>query len=155
MNRLNPNFNGMTNTKKIISATAVGATYTLTKDDSGALFLFDRAAGCAVTLPANVPGLSFEFACPVSASGGAYKVITAVGTELMVGTLWGVDTDTSDTAVAYPALASDSYISINMNGTTTGIIGSRFIITNLTATQWQVDGTILGNSTVATSWATS
>lgn len=154
-NGLNPNFDGMTNKKKIISATAVGAKYTLTKDDSGSIFVFDRAAGCTVTLPANTVGLTYEFMMTVSPTSGAAKVITAAGTELLVGNLFGVDVDSTDTLVAYPALASDSYIAISMDGTTTGSIGSRFSVTNLSTTQWMVEGTILGSGTVATSFATS
>jgi hypothetical protein len=154
-NGLNPNFDGATNVKKIISATAVGATYTLTKNDSGATFVFDRAAGCVVTLPAHVAGLTFEFIVAVSATSNTNKVITAAGTELMIGDLVGIDTDTGDAAVHYPALAGDSYIAVAMNGTTTGIVGSRFTVTNLTATQWQVNGTILENGTVATPWSAS
>jgi hypothetical protein len=91
----------------------------------------------------------------VSPTSGAAKVITAAGTELLVGNLFGVDTDTGDALVAYPALATDSYIAISLNGSTTGILGSRFSVTNLSTTQWMVEGTILGSGTVATSFATS
>ena len=39
----------------------VGATRTLAPEESGALCLFDRAAGNVFTLPAPVPGMQFEF----------------------------------------------------------------------------------------------
>lgn len=133
-----------------------GATVTLTKDQSGSVVLFDRAAGIVFTLPANTPGMIFDFFVSVTITSGAAKVITAAGTELLVGTIINTDTDSSDAVASWKALVASSYIAVSMNGTTTGgIKGDWLRFTCLNSTTWNVEGMTLGTSTVATPFATS
>jgi len=66
-----------------------------------------------------------------------------------------VDTDTSDTQVSFAGEAGENFSAILMNGTTTGILGSRFTITNIKADMWSVSGTILHTGNVATPFSTS
>lgn len=133
-----------------------GATVTLTKDQFGAVVLFDRAAGIVFTLPANTPGGWFDFFVTVTITGGAAKVITAAGTELLVGTIFNTDTDSSDAIASWKSLVATSNIAVSMNGTTTGgIKGDWLRFTCLNSTTWNVSGFTLGTSTVATPFATS
>lgn len=133
-----------------------GATVTLTKDQSGSIALFDRAAGIVFTLPANTPGMVFDFFVTVTITSGAAKVITAAGTELLVGTIINTDTDSSDAIASWKSLVAASNIAVSMNGTTTGGIKGDWIrFTCLNTTTWNVQGFTTGTSTVATPFATS
>lgn len=133
-----------------------GATASLSEFDSGSLVLFDRAAGIVFTLPAGCAvGTKFEFIATVSVTSNAYKVITGAGTELLIGTLASVDTDTSDAMAGFSGNGS-THVAVSANGTTTGgLIGSKWCFEKVTSTQWQVSGTNRGSGTVATPFATS
>ena len=141
--------------KPIISG--LGATRLLSQVESGSIVLLDRAVGITVTLPtAPDPGTFFDFIVSVTASGGSYKIITGAGTELMVGACVNCDTDTSDTVAIWKCLVGSSYISINLNGGTTGgIKGDRFRVICLNATTWHVRGLTNATGTVATPFANS
>lgn len=140
--------------KPVISGS--GATVTLTKDQFGSTVLFDRAAGIVFTLPANTPGGYFDFFVSVTITGGAAKVITAAGTELLVGTIINTDTDSSDAIASWKSLVATGNVAVSMNGTTTGgIKGDWLRFTCLNTTTWNVQGLTLGTSTVATPFATS
>ena len=134
-----------------------GATRTLNELESGSLVLFDRAAGIVFTLPtAPTPGTYFDFAVSVTITGGAAKVITGAGTELMVGQILGCDTDTGNATLVWPSLVATSNIAVSMNGTTTGgTKGDTFRATCLNATTWLVSGHTNNNGVVATPFATS
>lgn len=133
-----------------------GATKTLSVSDSGSTVLFDRAAGIVYTLPSAAAGLYFDFFVSVTITSNAAKVITAAGTELLVGTIINTDTDSSDAVASWKALVGSSYIAVSMNGSTTGgIKGDWLRFTCLNSTTWNVQGLTLGTSTVATPFATS
>jgi hypothetical protein len=53
-----------------------GATVTLTAAESGTTQIFDRAAGIVYTLPAPVPGMTFDFFVKTSVTSNAHKVIS-------------------------------------------------------------------------------
>jgi hypothetical protein len=76
------------------------------------------------------------------------------GTDKYIGTILGVDTDSSNALVAYTAAASNDFI--NFNGTTTGgVAGSWVQIFAIAANKYMVNGIALGTSTVATPFADS
>jgi hypothetical protein len=144
--------------RKVISG--LGATRTLNPDETGSVVVLDKADGITITLPlvtaGAVPGTFFDFMVSVTASGGSYKIITGVGTELLVGSCINCDTDTSDTPAIWKCLVGSSYISINLNGGTTGgLKGDYFRVTNLNSTTWQVTGVTNATGTVATPFAAS
>lgn len=140
--------------KNIISGS--GATASLSEADSGSLVLMDRAAGIVFTLPAACKiGTKYEFIASASVTSNAYKVITGAGTELLIGTLASVDTDTSDAMAGFSGNGS-THVAVSANGTTTGgLIGSKWIFEKISSTQWQVSGTNRGSGVVATPFATS
>lgn len=132
-----------------------GATVTLTAAQSGSVCLMDRAAGIVFTLPTGAAGLQFTFVTTVTVTSNAYKVITAAGTELLIGGVLSDDTDSSDALAMFNANGS-THVAISMNGTTTGgIIGTWFTLTCLSTTKWLINGIVNGSSTVATPFATS
>lgn len=140
--------------REVISG--VGATRTLLPEESGALCLFDRAAGVVYTLPTPVEGMQFEFATTVTITSNAAKVITGtVASQFILGTLFGYTTD----ATEIDGFSADgsTHVAISSNGSTTGgVIGDRYTLTAISSTQWLVEGNIFcGTSTPATPFATS
>jgi hypothetical protein len=140
--------------KQVISG--VGATRTLLPEESGALCLFDRAAGVVYTLPTPVEGMKFEFATTVTITSNAAKTITGTpASQFILGTMFGYTTD----ATEIDGFSADgsTHVAISSNGSTTGgVIGDRYTLTAISATQWLVEGNIFcGTSTPATPFATS
>lgn len=133
----------------------LGATRTLSVDESGATVVLNRAAGIVVTLPLAVPGLVYDFVVSTSVTSNAYKVITGAGTELLIGGYTNVDTDTSNAVAVFTGNGS-THVSVSMNGTTTGgLLGTKLRFTCLSSTRWMVEGIVQGSGVVATAFATS
>lgn len=141
--------------RPIVSVTS--ATYTASDLQSGTLFLFNKVDGITLTLPASASvGTFFDVLIETTLTSVAYKIITAAGTELLVGQITGSDTDTGNATIAWPALVGSSYIAVSMDKTTTGgIKGDRVSFTKINATTWLCEGHINNNGTVATPFATS
>jgi len=134
-----------------------GATRTLLSRESGALCLFDRAAGIVYTLPAPATlniGAYFDFATTVTITSNAAKVITDAATTFLVG---GVNMMIAASATTLGATANGTTIrAISSNGTTTGgVIGDAYRVTLISTTLWQITGLISGSGTIATPFATS
>lgn len=142
------------NTKKPVIS-GLGATRTLSVDESFSTILLDRASGIVVTLPLAVPGLTYDFIVTTAVTSNSYKVITGAGTELLIGGYTNIDTDTSNAVAAFTGNGS-THIAVTMNGTTTGgLAGTKLRFTCLSTTRWEVEGINLGSGTVATAFATS
>jgi hypothetical protein len=146
------------------------STATLTLDDvtyAGRIMNI-TAATTTITLPAlnatadpassgpgsdpnnpNNLGTSYTFFLPTAAT--TVKVITAASNFLLGSAFVALSGGT------IPFFADGTATrSINLNGTTTGgIAGTFFTITAVTATQWLVQGALLGSGTVATPFANS
>jgi hypothetical protein len=101
----------------------------------------------------NNEGVVYTIWVPTTISTSSLKIGTD-GTDRFVGTILGVDTDSSNALVAYTAGASDDFI--NFNGTTTGgVAGSWVQIVAIDALKYMVQGVALGSGVVATPFATS
>lgn len=139
--------------REVISG--VGATRTLKANESGALCLFDRAAGVVYTLPSPVVGMEFEFAVNTAVTSNAYKVITSAATVFLVGGVISGNLTVAASGDVFQANGS-THVAISMNGTDTGgLPGGRLKFTCTSATTWQVDGLIVGSGTNADPFATS
>ena len=132
----------------------VGATRTLLAEESGALCLFDSAAGVVYTLPTPVEGMEFTFMTSVTITSNAAKVICSTGAFLL-GTLFGYTSDVTEIDGFSADGTAD--LAISSNGSTTGgVIGGRYTLTAISATQWMITGNVFcGTSTPATPIATS
>lgn len=141
--------------RPVVSVTT--ATYTASDLQSGTLFLFNKVDGITLTLPASASvGTFFDVLIETTLTSVAYKIITAVGTELLVGQITGSDTDTGNATIAWPALVGSSYIAVSMDKTTTGgIKGDKVSFTKINATTWLCEGHINNNGTVATPFSTT
>lgn len=127
---------------------------TLTAADSGALCVWNAAAGFTFTLPTAYAGLWFDFVVGVTATSSAHKVITASASEFIVGAFLQVP----DGAAQIVARAADGSTirAWSANGTTTGgYQGDSFRLTAISATQWVISGIGLATGTEATPFATS
>lgn len=143
----------------------LGATRTLLDSEAGSTVLLDRAAGIVLTLPntaanasSDLIGAWFEFIATVSVTSNAYKIITGAATEFVQGSLTNIDTDTTNAVAAWTGNGT-SHIAVNMTAAATnalgGLLGTRLRLTCLSATLWQVDGTVQGAGTVATPFSTT
>ena len=102
---------------------------------------------------ANNEGVVYTIWVPTTIATSSLKIGTD-GTDKFVGTILGVDTDSSNALVAYTAGASNDFI--NFNGTTTGgVAGSWVQIVAIAANKYMVNGIALGSGSVATPFADS
>lgn len=137
---------------EIINATS--STLTLTRDDSGKTIVLDRALGVAVALPISEVGLKFRFVVKTTASGGTGYVMTAGKTsDLYIGAVTMIDTDTSDTHTDQVPDASDDDVMTLNGGTTGGVIGSYFDLECIALGRWWVSGVLRHTGNVATPFA--
>jgi len=102
---------------------------------------------------ANNEGVVYTIWVPTTIATSSLKIGTD-GTDKFVGTILGVDTDSSNALVAYTAGATNDFI--NFNGSTTGgVAGSWVQIVAIAANKYMVNGIALGSGTVATPFADS
>lgn len=138
------------------------ATRTLTVGESGAVIILDKADGSVVTLPkftdVGKPGTFFDFMVKTSVTSNTYKIITGLGTELLIGGYTSIDTDSSNAMARFTANGS-THISINMTAAASnalgGLIGTKLRLTQVSSTQWEVEGVVNCAGTPATAFATS
>lgn len=134
---------------------SVGATRTLKAEESGSLCLLDSASGVVYTLPTPVEGMTFEFLATVAVTSNAYKVITAAGTQFLLGAIMGGSLTVADSGDVFQANGT-THVAISMAGSTTGgLVGTRFKLTAISTTQWAIDGIYVGSGTLADPFATS
>ncbi len=135
---------------------SVGATRTLLAEESGALCLFDRAAGVVYTLPTPVEGMQFTFSSTVLVTSNSYKIITATpASQFLIGSLMGGSLTVADSGDVFQADGT-THVAITMGGSTTGgLVGGSIKLTAISTTQWLVEGDFVASGTVATPFATS
>lgn len=117
------------------------ASVTLVAADLGNTQVLNAAAGLTVTLPAATgTGAKVEVIVGTTVTSNS-AIIVCAGTDEFAGTIYSVDTDTTDTLVAYPAVAADNYDTITMDGSTTGgLQGDKFILTDIATGVWALEG---------------
>lgn len=131
------------------------ANRTLTEKDSETLFLCNKAASLAITLPSLEAvdlGTWFEFYVQTPVSGGSLT-ITAQSGDLLFGQITNYDTDTSNAATFYSPDNSDDLVT-TLNGTTTGGAGKDHLkFTAVGVNQWLVEGQVFATGTPATAFS--
>ena len=133
----------------------VGATKTLTAEESGSLCLLDAATGVVYTLPSPVIGMRFEFLVSVDVTSNAHKVITNTGTVFLLGGVIMGDVTIAQSGDYFEADGS-THVAISAGGSTTGgLLGERYQVTCISTTQWVIEGVCHGAGTLATPFATS
>lgn len=131
-----------TTTPQVLSVTQSGGHYGLSKAD-----------GLAVTLPeitAATVGMRFTFTILTSCTSVGYVISTGAAGDVMIGGIWAT--------IANPDAANDMEFNIAATtvntltlGATTaaGLAGGSVTFTAISATQWAVEGTVLGSGTIA------
>ena len=146
----NPGMQNLIQGNSLVVNSGEGATRQLLASESGAVCMFDRAAGIIYTLPASpAVGTYFDFRVSVANTAALYKVITGVSTNYIGGGVTGVS-DVATTVDWFIATAA-STVFIGLDATTKcGLIGGAFRMTAISTTVWQIDGIVVGSGTVAT-----
>lgn len=143
---------------KPVVTDVTGSTLAPAASASGTIYTLNRAAGVVVTLPAPAVGLNYAFYIGTTVTSNSYKVITDAGTTLLIGSVLGVDTDSSDALAAWRGNGS-THIAVTQAAASTnatgGIAGGWTRFTCLTTTLWLVEGVINQAGTAASPFATS
>jgi hypothetical protein len=135
----------------------VAANTTLTTEQSGALVLLGVASGATVTLP--VPptegGTQFDFSVSVTRTTNSYKIITSGATVFLLGAYMAGDATIATSGDVF-TLDGTSHVALTIDGDTKGgFVGGHLRFTAISATQWYVEGLVIGTGTMATAAATS
>lgn len=142
--------NGSRGAKRV---TKTAGAATLTREESGALLVFNNATGFTFTLPPAEAGLWFDVIVNTTCTSGNHRVACAQG-DFFVGTILQ-GTDGTFTQAARTADGS-THLAWEGNGSTTGgIIGDFLHIVGISDTQWAVFGQNTATGTEATPWKTS
>jgi hypothetical protein len=103
---------------------------------------------------ANNQGVTYTIWVPTTIATSSVKIATN-GTNLFIGSVLSIDTDTSGAAVGFTANGTTNDF-INLNGTTTGGVAGTWIqIFAIAANKYMVTGVVNGSGTVATPFADS
>ena len=133
---------------KIIQS--IGADVSLTAEDSGKLLNFNVASGATVTLPAAAgTGIEYHFVVLTTVTSNNY-IVQVTGDDTIDGLVLNCDDDSSDAVAIWKTAAASDTITLN-GGTTGGIIGDTFKLTDIAADQWLLHaGATSATGTVAT-----
>jgi hypothetical protein len=138
----------------------ITAAATLTTAQSGALCLWNLAAGFTYTLPTLTAadiGTWYRFRVTVSATSVAHKVIAAAG-QYLVGVLHEGILNTTPAANPGPKIfaAGGTDIAVSMAGSVTGgLIGTDIIVEACPGLIWGISGIVVASGTIETPFATS
>lgn len=119
---------------------AAGATKVLTAANDKQVVNLDTAGGSAVTLPAATgSGVKFKFLVTVLATSAAH-VISAVGTDVMIGVVSGARIDSGNAELGFAAQSTSN--TITLNRTTTGSVskGEWIEVEDVASGIWEVTG---------------
>ena len=126
--------------------TTVTANTTLPSTGYDNTVILSSATGATILLPTPVVGVKYNIVVNTSVTSNSYYIYTNSGTVKLIGSLSLVKSTAGHTI-----FASSNNDVIQMNGTTTGgLIGTTFSLTCISATQWLVEGTVVGSGTLAT-----
>lgn len=135
---------------------AAGSTKTLTANDSGAIVLLDTAAGSTVILPAGstcAVGTTFTFVVSALATSNSHIIKVANSSDIMVGTIVTIDTDTSDAVATFGTTSTSDTITLNRSTTGSVRTGETIEVMYVATNRWLVDGLVFVTGVPATSFS--
>ena len=124
---------------------AAGSTKTLLASDAGTIVELDTAAGSTVTLPAGSslqPGARFRFVVKTLATSNNHIVKVANASDIMVGVVTTVDTDTSDAAASFATTSTSDTITLNRSTTGSVRTGEWIDLEYVATNRWAVHGLV-------------
>lgn len=119
---------------------AAGATKALTSANNNQVIKLDTAGGSAVTLPAATgSGFRCRFLVTVLATSAAH-VISAAGTDVMIGAISGARIDSGNAVLGFAAQSTSN--TITLNRTTTGSVskGEWVEVEDVASGVWETTG---------------
>lgn len=132
---------------------AAGSTKTLVANDSGSIVQLDTAAGSTVTLPAGSAcaiGTTFTFVVSTLATSNSHVIKVANTSDIMVGQIGTVDTDTGDAFAAFATTSTSDTITLNRSTTGSVRTGETITATYVATNRWLVDGLVFVTGAPAT-----
>ena len=140
------------------------ATKTITSADSGTVYLINRAAGVAITLPTAASGLYYKFIVGTSITSNAFSLTGASAVDIFAASsnvlLWDKDAPSTVSAKQFYADGSDDDVMSMNGGTTGGLIGTELHLYGIgtggqgSATAvWHLSGVSYADGTLATPFA--
>jgi len=153
----------LTNTSGTVTASIIndmvagGSAITLSSAYHGRTILYDTAAGTTITLPASSgSGVKFRTVVSVLATSNSH-ILQCAGSDMFQGACGIIDTDSSDATIQFAALVGDTFDTITMNRTTTGLgaPGDWVEVEDIVSGVWAVRGLIRASGTVATPFSAS
>ena len=133
---------------------AVAASTTLIPEQSGALVLLGIATGCTLTLPPAAEGMQFDVGFSVSRTSNSYKIICASG-DFLLGAYMAGDSAIATSGDVFTGNGT-THLAITIDGDTKGgLVGGKLRFTAISATQWYVEGLVIGTGTMVDAFATS
>jgi hypothetical protein len=136
-----------------------GGNKTISGSDSGSIYHLNSTVDGVFTLPNTVgvgAGMQIDFVLTALPATTEHKIICNFnGANKLVGSLTIIDTDSGDATTHVSAQVSDNYIAIKLNGSTTGIVGSKIRLTSIASQKWLVEGVILVTGTPGNPFSTS
>ena len=126
------------------------ADASVTAEDSGKLLNFNVVTGCTITLPAATgTGIEYHFVVLATVTSNNY-IVQVTGDDTIDGLVLNCDDDSSDAVAIWKTAATSDTITLN-GGTTGGIIGDTFKLTDIGSNQWLIHAAATsGTGTVAT-----
>jgi hypothetical protein len=145
-----------------ISGLSSGSARTLNELESGSVALFDATGGGIYTLPSDpTPGTYYDFKVYKTVASDSHKIITGLRGTTLALICGGIDMInvndyTEDGFQITEGSAANRFVSVTMNGTTTGgQVGTNIRVTALSKGTWFVTGIVFGSGAMATPAATS
>jgi hypothetical protein len=145
-----------------ISGLSSGSARTLNELESGSVALFDATTGGVFTLPSDpTPGTFYDFKVYKTVASDSHKIITGLRGSTLALICGAVDTINVNDGGSkgfqiVEGSAANRYVSVTMNGTTTGgQVGTKIRVTALSKGTWYVTGLMFGSGAMATPAATS
>lgn len=133
----------------------VTANTTLTAEQSGALVLLGVASGATVTLPAPSEGMQFDVSVSVSRTSNSYKIITSASTVFLLGAYMAGDAAIANSGDIFTGNGS-THVALTFDGDTKGgLVGGHLRFTCISATQWFVEGLVIGTGIMVDAFTTT
>ena len=139
---------------QFVDRIASGSTLTLDPSlHAGKTILLDTAAGSVVTLPAGASellGLQFKFVVSVLATSNSHIIQVANASDIMVGSIATVDTDTADAYASFATTSTSDTITLNRSTTGSVRTGETITAEYVATNRWLIDGIVFVTGAPAT-----
>ena len=139
---------------KVTRVVSLTASYTVTENDCGTLFLCNKAASLVIALPSIEAidiGFNVTFYYQTTVAGGDSTITAQTGDLLLAaGCMTNWDTDSSNVAAFYSPDGTDDLITTFNGSTKGGLLKTWATFTACTPVGWLVKGEAFATGSVAT-----